>query len=62
MKPEKGFDHGIILIQGLENSSDKKIKIITLNESLIVHYATDESTLPTKENVIVTTPTIIAGN
>ena len=61
VEPKKGFDHGHILIQGLGNSSDKKTKIITLNESLIVHYATDESTPPTKENVIVTTPTIIAG-
>ena len=61
IEPKEGFDHGRILIQGLGNSSNKKIKIITLNESLIVHYATDESTPPTKENVIVTTPTTIAG-
>jgi len=56
-----GFDHGFTIIQGLEKFSGKKIKVLFQNENLIVHDVTDGIVDATKENLIVTTPDIIAG-
>lgn len=50
-----------MIIQGLENFFGSAVKVLFQNENLIVHDATDGISNATKDNIMVTTPNIIAG-
>ena len=50
-------------IQGLGKFSGKTVKVLFQNENAVVHEAAaDGNTDATKDNIIATTPDIIAGN
>ena len=50
-------------IQGLGKFSGKTIRVLFQNENVVAHEAAaDENTDATKDNIIATTPDIIAGN
>ena len=50
-----------MLIEGFGRFSGKTVKVIFQNENAIAYDATDGNSNATKENVIVTTPDVIAG-
>ena len=56
-----GYDYGSMTIQGLGQFSGKTIKVLFLNENVIAHEAGDGNSEASKDNIIVTTPDIIAG-
>ena len=58
---KEGFDYGFMLIEGFGRFSGKTVKVIFQNENAIAYDATDGGSDATKENVIVTTPDVIAG-
>ena len=48
-------------IQGLGKFSGKTVKVLFLNENVVAHEAADGNTDATKDNIIATTPDVIAG-
>ena len=56
-----GYDYGFMTIQGLGKFSGKMVKVLFLNENAVAHETADENTDATKDNIIATTPDVIAG-
>ena len=56
-----GYDYGFMTIQGLDKFSGKTVKVLFMNENVVVHEADDGNTNATKDNIIATTPDVIAG-
>ena len=50
-----------MVIQGFGKFSGQTIKVLFQNENVVVYDLTDGNTNATKENVIATTPDVIAG-
>ena len=50
-----------MVIQGFGKFSGQTIKVLFQNENVVVYDLTDGNSNVTKENVIATTPDVIAG-
>ena len=58
---EGGFDHGFLVIQGFDKFLGKIVQVLYHNENLVAHYTEGEDTSIVVDQVLATTPDIIAG-